>query len=313
MTTKHTDTTEAEIVPPGTEAGVIAALARAAHADGQLFSVEPHDASTAVCGWVLDSDQRVQLDALERYGEVPSRPRGTAKVTEPGAFADYVLRLAGAESATVWVQRRSWTAPPDLVAVLNDHQPAADGVPGVPGWRDHRINLELAATPDWAHWVGRDGKLTGQADFAEHIEDGIAAVVEPAAADLLEIAQTFHAARAVEFSSATRIDSGDVQLRWHETTQASAGRSKDLTVPERFRLALEPWPGAGGYEVTARLRWRLESGQLRIGYRLHRVDDVMRTAVADLVADLTDRMSPSRIPVLGGIAPAAVAPLSTDI
>lgn len=279
----------------------VAELARQAVGTGEPVTLNPGAGPGEIRAWVLHNTQNVHLEPLERFQPLPYRQRGAARTTEPAAFVEYVRRLA-TDQTTIWVDQASWTSPPAVTAVLNDHNDE-----GLPGWRDHRVTLVLRPTPLWSHWVGRDGKLIGQLEFAEHVEDGLTAVVVPAAADMLEIAQTFHAARQVEFSSATRVTNGEVQLRWHEETQAGAGRNRSLEIPERFTLMLEPWPGSGGaYEVEARLRWRLDSGRLLIGYRLDRVDEVMRQAALDLrnrlAEDLPDQL------VLAGAAPEPVAP-----
>lgn len=289
----------------GTDATDVAAVADLARqAVGVTEPVKLTDVAEGdieVRAWVLHNTQNVHLQSLEPYQHAPTRARGQASTSEPDAFVAYVRRLAS-EATTVWVDQASFTAPPVVTAVLNDHTEAI-----APGWRDHRVSLNLRSTPLWAHWVGRDGKLTGQLEFAEHVEDGLAAVAQPDAATLLEIAQTFDANRKVQFRSATRITNGEIQMRWDEDTQATAGRSGSVEIPDRIVLMLEPWPGAGAaYEVQARLRYRLREGQLTIGYRLDRIDEVMRHAVADLRAYLTELLSD--YPVLAGQAPGPVAP-----
>lgn len=285
------------------DGGDIVALARQAAGQNAPLTLGTAGGELGVQAWVLHDSQRLELVATERWAASPARARGEARTLDPASFLRYVRRLES-RSTTVWVCQSSPAAPPRVTAVLNDHHEG-------PGWRDHRVVLDLAPTPLWAHWVGQDGELLSQLDFAEHVEDGIASVMRPPAAELLEIAQTFHATRSVNFSSATRVSNGEVQLRWHEDTQASAGRAGagSLEVPDRFVLVLEPWPGAGRvYEVAARLRWRLHEGQLRIGYRLDRVDEVIGQAVTDLtdhlVAELPDRL------VLCGAPPAPLVPVT---
>lgn len=285
----------------GSDAAVVAELARQAVGTSEPVKLtDLAEGDVEVRAWVLHNTQQVHLEALEQYQHTPTRTRGQAKTSEPDAFVAYVRRLATA-ATTIWVDQASFTAPPIVTAVLNDHTEAI-----APGWRDHRITLALRATPLWSHWVGRDGKLTGQLDFAEHVEDGLAAVVSPDAATLLEIAQTFDAARKVQFRSATRIANGEIQMRWDEDTQATAGRTGQVEIPDRIVLSLQPWPGSVAYEVAARLRYRLREGQLTLGYRLDRVDEVIRHAVSDLRDHLATELPD--YPVLAGQAPEPLAP-----
>lgn len=152
-----------------------------------------------------------------------------------------------------------------------------------PGWGDFTGELTLRHTPEWLHWASHDSRLTTQIEFAEHIEDGQDQIVDPAAADMLEIAQSFEAHNQVNFKQANRLVNGERQFTYEEQLDAKAGSKGSITVPDRFTLMLTPFEGADSYEIVARLRYKLRDGNLTIGYKLINPEDVLRKTFADVV------------------------------
>lgn len=58
-----------------------------------------------------------------------------------------------------------------------------------------------------------------------------------------------------------------------------------------FVLSLSPFVGEDPYRVEARLRHRINSGDLRIGYRLDRPDDVKRDALEQIAKRIRDEFA----------------------
>jgi uncharacterized protein YfdQ (DUF2303 family) len=212
----------------------------------------------------------------ERYGEAPKSVRGSYAAMTVESLIAYVNSHA-TDATTIWVHPTEGR----IEAVLNDN--ARDAA----AWGDHRATLTLIRTPEWLFWLNANGNLMPQASFAEHMEDGIKEIVEPDAATMLEIAQSIQAKTKVSFRSATRLSDGEVQMQYDEETEAKAGRKGDLTIPSEFVLAIAPFVGEDPYRVNARLRYRINQGELRIGYRLERPDDIVR----DALKQIADRLS----------------------
>lgn len=230
--------------------------------------------------WLVPAGADVHIDDLQRLQANPTRLTGTALPLTVESFIDYVNRHAEAAS-TVW-----WDETTGIVrAVLNDHVGYADGEQYA-GWGDHRAVLVLRTTPEWDFWVSADGSLMNQDTFAEHIEDGSGEIVEPDAATMLEIAQSFHAASAVNFRSATRLDSGTTQFLYDEEQTASAGKTGQLQVPTEFTIGVSPYVGEQPYRLPARLRYRVRSGGLSLGYKLERPERVLRDCIAGIALRL---------------------------
>ena len=153
------------------------------------------------------------------------------------------------------------------------------------GWGNHRALLHMRETPAWKHWAGKDTNdvMMDQETFAQHIEDGLDEIVEPAAAQMLELAQSFHATSQVTFKSSKLLSDGSRSLLFDEQVAASAGAKGDIAVPGGFTLGLRPFEGSDAYKILARFRYRISNGHLAIGYHLDRPEDALRLAFNDVV------------------------------
>lgn len=151
-------------------------------------------------------------------------------------------------------------------AVLDDHK-SSD--PADASWCDHRAVLLLADSPQWAAWRAHDGEKMAQVEFAEFLEDRVDDIIEPAGAQMLEIAMRLEAAKSADFRSAIRLDSGQVQFRYEENVKAqtSAG-GEEIKIPTMIKLRLPVYFGGQEYEIDARFRYRLSQGGLALFYKL---------------------------------------------
>ncbi len=233
----------------------------------------------------------VQVQDLEPYLATPRIKTGTVAFDDPAHFADYVHDMLE-EGTRIWADADHRT----VTAVIDDH--IGNGITGAPGWARHRATLNLHHTDQWRHWAGQDGKLLAQADFAEHVEYGAGAVRQPSAADMLELAQSFHAATDVTFRSGTRLRSGETKLIYDESVTASAGRSGEIDIPDTITLSLAVFEGGEPVEVTARFRYRLaQGGRLHLGYRIAERKQVERAGLTAILTAI--EANTGRAPYLG--------------
>lgn len=275
-TTDHSSDLQAVV-----DAGI--AIAQPRRLDDRFYSV------TTPAGaqhHVIDLEQH-----RDRYRDRPRRKTGTTVVHDADSFVTYLAKHALPETE-IYADVTTGA----LVAVINahGHVEQTNGVTAVEaddfaGWGDHRLHLQLHKTTAWKAWEAHDRRLLGQVDFAEHIEDRLLDIVTPPGADMLELAQTFQATRAVGFESSKRLSSGQTQLTYREEENATAGKKGQLQIPERFELALVPFEGGEPYKVTARLRYRINGATLAIGYVLDRPEDILRAAFLDTVTDVASR------------------------
>lgn len=248
--------------------------------DHARLSVEPVQIDPEKTYAVAMSHGVVVLDTLS-LRDRPTRKAGTATLADATSFIEYVKKHELATETEIFADLEKAS----VAAVINSH--ASDEA----GWGDHRATLVLAYTPAWQAWTKSDRKMLGQVEFAEHIEDRVVDIVRPSGAEMLELAQTFQAKTKVSFESSKRLASGEQQLQYVEESTASAGRKGDITIPDTFDLGLAPYVGGAPFKVTARLRYRMTEGTLRLGYFLDRPEDVLRAAFEAVVESIAQGVS----------------------
>ncbi|SCD41173.1 Uncharacterized conserved protein YfdQ, DUF2303 family [Streptomyces sp. TverLS-915] len=221
------------------------------------------------------------------YRDQPARKTGTTTVRDAQSFLSYFEKHA--DTATeVYADADHLT----VTAVLDASSTEAAR------WGDHRLRLSLRTTEAWEQWKANDGKLLGQAAFAEFLEDHLPELLEPSAAEMLEIAQSIQGVTRAEFTAGTRLSNGQRQLSYVETTTAKAGQKGQLTIPETFVIGLVPFEGSEGYKLTARFRYRIgRDGELAMGYKLDRPGDILRTAFTDVTNQVGEQID---VPLMNG-------------
>lgn len=243
-------------------------------------------------GHVLVDLERERTTLLDR----PRRKTGTYKVHDADSFLAYIGKH-GDQGTEVWADSVNAV----LTGVLNANE-AGDYLDA--RHEDHRVVYGVQHTDAWKAWIANDGRLLDQVSFAEHIEARSIDVIQPSAAEMLELAQTFQAKTKVDFESSQLLSSGERQFEFRETTDAKAGRKGTLSIPTEFSLALTPFEGADPFKVKARFRYRINDGGLSLGYRLERPNDVLREAFLSVVTKvqsaLADDAYPITTPVLRG-------------
>lgn len=253
-----------------TEAEQIAQLA--------IESVEPRELDpNELYHVVVPAGASTHVLDLEAHLDNPNRKKGTTELHTQESFAHFVNEHKS-DATHLYADRDGFR----FVALFNDATTSGTG------WGDHRAGLSLKKTPEWEHWTAKDGQMLGQVAFAEHVEDGLNEIVEPDAAYVLELAQTFHAHTGVEFKQAHTLESGERQFQYVEHTTAGAGRQEQLTIPKEIVLGIAPFEGTQPYKLVARLRYRLSDGKLSLGYKLDRPLDVLRAAFGDAVTWIQD-------------------------
>ncbi len=230
-------------------------------------------------------------DLIEKAQNNPNRKRGTTVCKD----LDSLLQCCADHDEDL---RAYIYADPDsrtITAVFNDQR----GM--VPGWRDHRAAFKSEYTPEFEKWMIRNGhnKAMGQTEFAEFIEDNMADIAEPTASDLLTVATTLQAKTDISFASSKRLESGQVQLTYNETINATAGSNGAMTIPREFVLGLRIFKNGAGYKIKARLKYRLAGGAVKFWYELDRPERAVEDAFKGYVDTVREK---SGYTVLLGVA-----------
>lgn len=215
----------------------------------------------------------LQTVSLETGLPSPVRKRGITQVFDAASF-NAILEANDGEKATIYINRDANT--PAIVAILNGNGH------GGPGWGDHRAEILFRFTPQWLKWKSISGKMLGQLEFAEFIEENLSDIAEPASAAMLEIAQELSVKRSVDFKSAVRLQDGRFQFQNIENVEAAVS-SGQIGIPTTITLGLAPVFGLPPFKIEARFRYRIENGKLKMGIILQRMEDLMEAVVNDMV------------------------------
>lgn len=257
---------------PIIDAALASAVPSPLDKEGRIYSVVNPDGGVVIIDVEAERRKIQDLDA-------PRRKTGVYALHDAASFLAYVDKH-GDGATEVWADTTRST----ITAVLDAHE----GDLGGPRFEQHRATYAVLLTDAWKAWAALDGKLLDQEAFAQHIEDRSIDIIRPNGADMLELAQSFHATIGVHFDSSKALSSGERQLTYREDINASAGKAGQMDIPASFDLGLVPFEGADAFPVTARFRYRIVNGTLRIGYHLERPADVLRTAFLDVVSHIEE-------------------------
>jgi uncharacterized protein YfdQ (DUF2303 family) len=275
-----TDYTSAELVSTGGDTQAIAALAQQALAAKEVEAGGIYLVATA------NGDVK-QFDLTgPQFTGALARKTGRTVVRDAPSFLAYWGKHHD-DASEVYADVEQLT----VTAVLDAH--ASDE----PGFGEHRLHLALRKTKAWEEWLALDGKLVDQDRFANFLEDHLHNLVEPDAATMLEIAQSIKATTKNEFQSSSRLQSGERKFSYIEDTKASAGAKGDIAIPEIFKIAVPPFEGADAYSMTARFKYRIDRGQLTLGFKLEQPEERAKAAFADVLAAIAEGVE---TPILNG-------------
>ena len=217
---------------------------------------------------------------LEKFMGVPVRIRQKLKLKTAGAFIEYVKRF-GDDSTTIFADKDERR----FRAVLDYH---IDGDNGghVPNWADHQADYPCPLSREWQAWSAHDNEKMNQLRFAEFLEDRAKDIVKPSGAELLDIALKFSVTRKSVFGSAIRLSSGEVDFQFSDQNE----KKSSVQVPEEFTIGIAPFHNGDAYEVKARLRYRINEGQLTVWYQLIEPEKVMEDAFSGVCKEIAEAL-----------------------
>ena len=242
----------------------------------RIYAVRGKDGETRVlstAGYVDMLDPRVS-DIIQR----------TVTVWDAASFLAYVHRhVTDPAYLEVWCDLDQRT-----VTAIIDAPRGAD-----PGLAGHVAQLRVKPTIEWTDWARANGQYLTQSEMAEFIEDHLPQFVDPPGAEMLEIATSIQTSSKGSFESAIRLESGQQQFAWREEIEGKAGRKGTLAIPSQVTIAMAPFQESPAYKITARFRYRVNGGDLRLALKIDRAAQVLETAfseiVSEIVAGISDR------------------------
>lgn len=250
-------------------------------ADLATAATEPAELALGGYYTVVAGGQVHRIDLTgDEYRDRPRRKRGRTIVRDVASFAAYWRKHAADDISEVYADRDSLT----VTAVLDAHGE------DIPGWAEHRLVLQLQHTNAWHAWASASGREMGQEDFANFLEDNRADIMRPAAAEMLEVAQSIQAVTKVDFAAGHRLVDGQRRIAYTETVESRAGSKGELAIPAEIELGLFVFKGAAVADsVTARFRHRINGGALRLMFKLDRPELVVDAAFGGVVAEVAEQ------------------------
>lgn len=161
---------------------------------------------------------------------------------------------------------------------------------GMDGLRKHTATLALKTSREWGEWIGIDGKLMPQVEFAQFIQDHISTIGEPAGALLVDICETLVGSTDVQWKSQQLDRSGQRKFVYEEVVNGQAGAKGDLSIPTELTLVLRPFQGSEQLLITARFRFRLAGGAVQLGVKLVEPERVLEDAFNQVVDEVQDQV-----------------------
>lgn len=157
---------------------------------------------------------------------------------------------------------------------------------GSPGWCKFQCTWKPQLAVEWLRWTGLNGKKLTQVDFARFLEDNHAAVVSPAGADLLAIANTFKVSGSVTYNKAITLQNGNISFAYVDQRKATGGVG-EMEVPERFVLEIPVFFRGVKFNFEVKLRYKVtEQGELVLWLEMVNLDLVWQAAVDAVVEHL---------------------------
>lgn len=205
------------------------------------------------------------------HGVPPTRIIASPAFADQASFCSYVN--------TYKDERTRITADPTglkFTGLIDYHRVGAPG-DVKPEFVSHKPGFQLKYSEQWNLWSKLNDTLIPQEKFAEHLEDNRADIAEPAAADLIEIADKLTATTNGTFASKINRKNGTATLNWSETVDAKVGTG-EIEMPEMFTLNIPVFFGEAPIKISCRLRFRIQDGSLRFQYKMARPGQIVMEA-----------------------------------
>lgn len=215
-----------------------------------------------------------QLEDLQGFQDKPRRVQQVVVLHDEASFCSYVETF-NTKASRIFADPEGCL----FICVFDYH--TSEGA----AFCQHRAHYPLPKSREWQTWRAKSGHAMSQVNFAQFVEENQIDIRTPPGARILEVARSLQAKRSVQFISAVRLQTGDQEFTYNESTEGTVGKGK-VAVPEEFKLGIPVFFGGAKYDVTARLRYRLDDGKLQLWYELYRPEYIEQDAFSQIVASV---------------------------
>lgn len=222
------------------------------------------------------------LQSLERYQERPNRIVTDHKFVSTKSFAEYLTRFA---SKSMMLTASSDNA--QMYAVIDYHEGDEN-----PRHGTHKATYTACKTDKIKAWQAMCSKPLNQIDFGLFLEERAIDVIQPEAAEIMEMVMTFEATKKVEFKSSTRLADGSRQFSYVEDNQTRGG----MTLPDKIIIRAPIYQGMEPQDIKFLLRYRINEGSLKFIIEMHDKDEILREAFERCVSAVEHDVKPKQTP-----------------
>lgn len=203
------------------------------------------------------------VQSLEKFQAVPNQITADHRFGDVRSLAAYLNVFANEQTMIV----------ADFDRAVVRSQIDGDGV-GNPSHKTHSATFVARRHEKIEAWLAVCGKPMTQTEFGLFLEDRAVDVVDPEAADIMDMVMTFDATKKVTFKSSTRLHDGSRQFQYVEENDARGG----LTLPDHVVILAPVYRGMDPQRITFKLRYRINDGALRFNVEMQDKDEVLRAA-----------------------------------
>lgn len=220
-----------------------------------------------------------KLIDLEPYLPAPLKKRAKVNTQDAESFIRYVNEHKN-DSTRIFANVTESGA---AFNAMIDYHETGDGASGR-GF--HSVGYSLAHSVEWKRWKTRDGQKFTQKEFAKFVEDNLMNIISPTGGDMLDITLTLEATTAVNFKKGIRLQNGNEQLIYQETTQAKAGQAGELEIPKMISIVIPVFERWEPTQIDLRLRYNINDGQLTFSYEMVSPHKIIESVIGEIIDDI---------------------------
>lgn len=203
--------------------------------------------------------------SLEQFLDAPVRDKTTRRLLTLEHFNEYLKRFKQDDSS-VYVTAGSSGG--FIVTAELDHRSKDK-----PVWPGHKADFVIERSEPLARWLAKNKHRMGQEEFADLLEERSADIRVPAAAEILELAQSLHVTRNMSVKSLVRGSRAANSLTFNKEESLKAGDGS-VELPTSFEIEVPAF--ARHFETVrlkALLRPRIADDRPSFTYELQLVDE----------------------------------------
>lgn len=244
---------------------------------------------------VTDGAEGPDVVDLRPFMPPPERIKQRAQLLTVDALLLYIARY-GTTTSVIFANE-----PSAIYEVVFDyHSAIEDDNSGLErGDCEHTAVYTCPQSDQWKLWNAASGKMVGQLEFATFLENNLKDIAFPEPAAFMELALHFHIHKQATFESGQRLTDGSTQFHYSEDIKGSSNKKAgNIEIPAMIRISIPVFVDGHTYNLEARFKYRLNEGQLSLGYDLIRPLDVYREAVKDVTTSIA-KGAPSTMMMVG--------------